>query len=71
VQDAVVSWVKNNKEVLIADTNILEDASSSLLATRVAHTDFLNIAAETEKAIPQLFSRKDGRSHFRCCLSIS
>ena len=53
--DAVAAWVKNTKEVLLTDTTF-RDAHQSLLATRVRTQDFLNIAAETEKAIPQLFS---------------
>ncbi|MEG0553189.1 MAG: pyruvate carboxylase, partial [Carnobacterium sp.] len=53
--DAVANWVKNRKEVLLTDTTF-RDAHQSLLATRVRTQDFLNIAAETEKAIPQLFS---------------
>ena len=53
--NAVSNWVKQAKEVLLTDTTF-RDAHQSLLATRVRTQDFLNIAAETEKAIPQLFS---------------
>lgn len=53
--DAVVEWVKRSKEVLLTDTTF-RDAHQSLLATRVRTQDFLAIAEETEKAIPQLFS---------------
>ncbi|QQP71049.1 pyruvate carboxylase [Carnobacterium sp. CS13] len=53
--DAVVEWVNHSKEVLLTDTTF-RDAHQSLLATRVRTQDFLAIAEETEKAIPQLFS---------------
>lgn len=53
--DAVVEWIKNKNEVLLTDTTF-RDAHQSLLATRVRTQDFLNIAEETQKGIPQLFS---------------
>ncbi|MGO2082414.1 pyruvate carboxylase [Vagococcus sp.] len=53
--NAVVEWVKNQKEVLLTDTTF-RDAHQSLLATRVRTTDFKRIAAQTDQGIPELFS---------------
>lgn len=53
--DAVVSWIKDQKELLLTDTTF-RDAHQSLLATRVRTKDFSKIADLTEKALPQLFS---------------
>lgn len=53
--DAVVEWIKEQKNVLLTDTTF-RDAHQSLLATRVRTTDLAKIADTTEKAIPQLFS---------------
>ncbi|WP_033257541.1 pyruvate carboxylase [Carnobacterium maltaromaticum] len=55
--DAVVEWVKNQNQVLLTDTTF-RDAHQSLLATRVRTQDFVNIAEETQKGIPQLFSEE-------------
>lgn len=53
--DAVVAWVKEQKNVLLTDTTF-RDAHQSLLATRVRTKDIAAIASQTEQAIPQLFS---------------
>lgn len=53
--EAVADWVKNQKEVLFTDTTF-RDAHQSLIATRVRTHDFTEIAEETQKALPQLFS---------------
>lgn len=53
--DAVVAWIKDQKELLLTDTTF-RDAHQSLLATRVRTKDFSKIADLTEKALPQLFS---------------
>ncbi|UJF16494.1 pyruvate carboxylase [Jeotgalibaca sp. MA1X17-3] len=55
--EAVSHWVSNQKEVLLTDTTF-RDAHQSLLATRMRTSDLLNIAQETQKAIPQLFSNE-------------
>ncbi|MGX7418562.1 pyruvate carboxylase [Carnobacterium gallinarum] len=55
--DAVVDWVRNQNQVLLTDTTF-RDAHQSLLATRVRTQDFVNIAEETQKGIPQLFSEE-------------
>lgn len=53
--DAVVDWIKEQKNVLLTDTTF-RDAHQSLLATRVRTRDLSKIARTTEEAIPQLFS---------------
>lgn len=53
--EAVADWVKAQKAVQLTDTTF-RDAHQSLLATRVRTQDFLNIAEETQKGLPQLFS---------------
>lgn len=53
--EAVVAWVKDQKNVLLTDTTF-RDAHQSLLATRVRTKDIAAIASQTEQAIPQLFS---------------
>lgn len=53
--DALGIWIKDQKQVLLTDTTF-RDAHQSLLATRVRTRDFLAIAEETQKGIPQLFS---------------
>ncbi|MBM6613615.1 pyruvate carboxylase [Desemzia sp. RIT804] len=53
--EAVSSWLKEQQAVQLTDTTF-RDAHQSLLATRVRTQDFLSIAAETQKALPQLFS---------------
>lgn len=55
--DAVVEWIRNQNQVLLTDTTF-RDAHQSLLATRVRTQDFVNIAEETQKGIPQLFSEE-------------
>lgn len=53
--EAVVDFVKQQKQVLLTDTTF-RDAHQSLLATRVRTHDLVKIANLTEKALPQLFS---------------
>ena len=53
--EAVSSWLKAQTAVQLTDTTF-RDAHQSLLATRVRTQDFLGIAADTQKALPQLFS---------------
>lgn len=53
--EAVSEWLKEQTAVQLTDTTF-RDAHQSLLATRVRTQDFLNIAADTQKALPQLFS---------------
>lgn len=55
--EAVADWVIRHKDILLTDTTF-RDAHQSLLATRMRTHDMLNIAEETEKAIPQLFSHE-------------
>ena len=52
---AVSKWVQQQQSVLLADTTF-RDAHQSLLATRVRTHDIEKIAAQTQLAIPQLFS---------------
>ncbi|CAI3376723.1 pyruvate carboxylase [Enterococcus cecorum] len=52
---AVSKWVQQQQSVLLTDTNF-RDAHQSLLATRVRTHDIEKIAAQTQLAIPQLFS---------------
>ena len=53
--DALVKWVKDQKEVLLTDTT-MRDAHQSLLATRVRTTDLTHIAPATARLLPELFS---------------
>ena len=53
--EAVVDFVKAQKNVLLTDTT-LRDAHQSLLATRLRLQDMKGIAAEIDKGLPQLFS---------------
>ena len=52
---AVSKWVQAQQAVLLTDTTF-RDAHQSLLATRVRTHDIEKIAAQTQLAIPQLFS---------------
>ena len=52
---AVSKWVQQQQSVLLTDTTF-RDAHQSLLATRVRTHDIEKIAAQTQFAIPQLFS---------------
>ena len=52
---AVSKWVQQQQSVLLTDTTF-RDAHQSLLATRVRTHDIEIIAAQTQLAIPQLFS---------------
>lgn len=51
----LVSWVKEQKEVLLTDTT-MRDAHQSLLATRMRTHDMLNIISPTAHTLPNLFS---------------
>lgn len=53
--DGLVDWVKNQKKTLITDTTF-RDAHQSLFATRVRTHDMKQIAEETGKLAPDLFS---------------
>ncbi|MEQ3451948.1 pyruvate carboxylase [Enterococcus cecorum] len=53
--NAVSKWVQQQQSVLLTDTTF-RDAHQSLLATRVRTHDIEKIAAQTQLAIPQLFS---------------
>lgn len=53
--EAVSEWLKAQTAVQLTDTTF-RDAHQSLLATRVRTQDLLGIAADTQKALPQLFS---------------
>lgn len=53
--EAVMKWLENQDSVLMTDTTF-RDAHQSILATRMRTHDMLNIAEETERAIPELFS---------------
>ncbi|OUZ19056.1 pyruvate carboxylase [Enterococcus cecorum] len=52
---AVSKWVQQQQSVLLTDTTF-RDAHQSLLATRVRTHDIEKIAAQTQLAIPHLFS---------------
>src|SRR5699024_10385059 len=49
------TWIKKQENVLLTDTTF-RDAHQSLLATRIRTQDILNVAEETEKGLPSLFS---------------
>ncbi|HHY72355.1 MAG TPA: pyruvate carboxylase [Bacillus bacterium] len=53
--EGVVSWLKNQKEVLLTDTTF-RDAHQSLLATRIRTNDLKHIAEPTARLLPNLFS---------------
>ncbi len=53
--DAVVDYVRAQKNVLLTDTT-LRDAHQSLLATRLRTQDMKGIAASIDKGLPELFS---------------
>ena len=53
--DAVVDFIKENKNLLLTDTT-LRDAHQSLLATRLRSHDMLKVANQIDKGLPQLFS---------------
>lgn len=52
---AVANWMKQQKEVLLTDTTF-RDAHQSLLATRIRTKDLVDIADETARLLPNLFS---------------
>src|SRR5690625_369459 len=51
----VSKWLKNEKQTLLTDTTF-RDAHQSLLATRVRSKDLIDIAEQTAKLLPDLFS---------------
>lgn len=53
--DGLVSWVKDQQEVLLTDTTF-RDAHQSLLATRFRTNDLAKIAEPTARMLPELFS---------------
>ncbi|MUK89566.1 pyruvate carboxylase [Ornithinibacillus sp. L9] len=53
--NGLVTWLKEQKEVLLTDTTF-RDAHQSLLATRVRTKDLVQIAEPTAKLLPNLFS---------------
>ncbi|WP_040286970.1 pyruvate carboxylase [Sporosarcina koreensis] len=53
--EGLAEWVKDQKDVLLTDTTF-RDAHQSLLATRVRTADMTNIAAESARLMPDLFS---------------
>ncbi|WP_088005804.1 pyruvate carboxylase [Indiicoccus explosivorum] len=53
--EGLMKWVKDQKDVLLTDTT-LRDAHQSLLATRVRSYDMFEIAKETARLQPDLFS---------------
>ncbi|MBD7907251.1 pyruvate carboxylase [Sporosarcina gallistercoris] len=53
--EGLAKWVKEQEEVLLTDTTF-RDAHQSLLATRVRTSDMTNIAAESARLMPDLFS---------------
>ncbi|AQQ53831.1 pyruvate carboxylase [Planococcus lenghuensis] len=53
--DGLIKWVKNQQDVLLTDTT-MRDAHQSLLATRVRSYDLFDIAKETARLQPDLFS---------------
>lgn len=55
--EAVSQWVKDQDDLLLTDTTF-RDAHQSLIATRMRTYDMLNIAQQTEQAIPELFSHE-------------
>jgi pyruvate carboxylase len=53
--EAVATWVRERKQVLITDTTF-RDAHQSLLATRMRTHDMLRVAAATEQRLHDTFS---------------
>ncbi|MBS2968832.1 pyruvate carboxylase [Metabacillus sp. KIGAM252] len=53
--DGLVSWIKEQPQVLLTDTTF-RDAHQSLLATRLRTIDIKKIAEPTAKLAPELFS---------------
>lgn len=53
--EGLVTWIKEQKEVLLTDTTF-RDAHQSLLATRVRTNDLAHIAPATARLLPELFS---------------
>lgn len=53
--DGLVQWIKEQEDVLITDTTF-RDAHQSLLATRMRTSDMLEIAPESARLMPDLFS---------------
>ncbi|QGQ46990.1 pyruvate carboxylase [Metabacillus sediminilitoris] len=53
--EGLISWIKDQKQVLLTDTTF-RDSHQSLLATRVRSTDLVHIAEPTARLIPNLFS---------------
>ncbi|MGD6818410.1 pyruvate carboxylase [Metabacillus sp. 113a] len=53
--DGLVSWIKDQHQVLLTDTTF-RDAHQSLLATRLRTADIKRIAEPTAKLLPELFS---------------
>ena len=53
--EGLASWVKEQQDVLLTDTTF-RDAHQSLLATRVRTADMTNIADESARLMPDLFS---------------
>ena len=53
--DGLVSWIKQQKNILYTDTT-LRDAHQSLLATRMRTVDMLRVAEGFAKTHPQIFS---------------
>ncbi|WP_339249483.1 pyruvate carboxylase [Sporosarcina sp. FSL W8-0480] len=53
--EALVQWIKDQENVLLTDTTF-RDAHQSLLATRVRTSDIVNIASESARLMPDLFS---------------
>ena len=53
--EGLVKWIKEQDEVLLTDTTF-RDAHQSLLATRVRTADITEIASESARLMPDLFS---------------
>ena len=53
--DGVVDWLKQQDKVLLTDTT-MRDAHQSLFATRLRTKDMASIAADSQLALPNLFS---------------
>ena len=53
--DGLVSWIKEQKQVLLTDTTF-RDAHQSILATLVRTKDIVQIAKPTAQLLPELFS---------------
>lgn len=53
--EGLIKWIKEQDDVLLTDTTF-RDAHQSLLATRVRTSDIANIASESSRLLPDLFS---------------